>query len=852
MSDPSRPAVVITGASGFLGRAIARRLAARYRVIGLDRSLPREPMDGVDSLEIDLSDDASVAATIDEAGERAGGRLASVIHLAGYYDTSGEDDPLYDQVNVQGTRRLLDRLRTMQCTQFLFASTLLVHASGDKGSRITEDWPLAPTWAYPRSKVETERAIEHHRGPIKSVVMRFAGVYDEDCRAAFVAQQIARIYEKLPTAWLFAGDVTRGQPYLHVEDLVDAVERAVDRRDALPDAATLLVGEEETPSYDALQRRLGDLIHGERWRTIALPKKLTQFGAWFQNEILDEDAFVKSWMIEQSDVHYELDVSRARRLLGWEPRHRLMATLPEMVRRLKADPPGWYERNKLTPSTVAASEPEIRKAERRLAGPLERAPDEVRADVRRRLERTLWAPLVNAALGLWLVFAPFTFGLFDGGAATVPPALGHPLPPWGVRDAWLGWSDVIAGLLIVAFSLAGLREGRRWLHWLAAAVGCWLLLAPLIFWTSSPAAYANDTLVGMLVVVFAVLVPGPPGIALRALAADDDRPLGWSYSPSTWTQRLPIVALALVGLFVSRYLAAYQLGHVDGLWDPLFGPAPLDRSDAEPTARNGSESVVTSWLSKDFPIADAGLGAAAYALDILAGAIGDRRRWRTMPWMVLLFGFLIIPLGAVSLTFVIVQPIWIGALCTLCIVQSIVTVILIPYSIDEVLATMQYLRRATRAGEPFWQTFWRGGPSLSEDQEPAPDLQRPARAVLIDFLKGGVNFPWTLCAVAALAAVLVASPLTVGTAPPLYFSDHVLGWVVFGVAVTALAEPARAVRFLNVPLGLWIAASPFVLDGGPAAGTIADVLLGVAIAVLSLPRGARSDETYGGWDRLIV
>lgn len=852
MNAPTRPTVLITGASGFLGQAIARRLTARYRVIGLDRSAPRDPLPGVDSLEIDLAGDESVASAIDEAGRRAGGEVASVVHLAAYYDTSGEDHPLYEHVNVQGTRRLLERLRTIGCTQFLFASTLLVHASGEKGRRITEDWPLAPAWAYPRSKVRTEEVIERHRGPIKSVVMRFAGVYDEDCRAAFVAQQIARIYEKLPTAWLFAGDVSRGQPYLHVDDLVDAVERAVERRERLPESVALLIGEDETPSYDDLQRRLGALIHGERWRTIALPKKFTQFGAWFQDEVLDEDTFVKSWMIEQSDVHYELDLSRARRLLGWEPQHRLVATLPEMVRRLKADPPGWYARNKLSPSTVAASAPEIDKAGRRLAGPLEREPDAVRAEVRRRLERTVWAPLVNAALGLWLITAPFTFGLFDGGAAPAPPALGHPLPPPAVRDAWLGWSDVIAGLLIVAFSFAGLREGRRWLHWVPAAVGCWLLLAPLVFWTSSPAAYANDTLVGMLVVVFAVLVPGPPGISLRALAADDDRPLGWTYSPSMWTQRLPIVALALVGLFVSRYLAAYQLGHVDGLWDPLFGPAPLDRSAAEPTARNGSESVVTSWLSKGFPIADAGLGAAAYALDILAGAIGDRRRWRTMPWMVLLFGFLVIPLGAVSLTFVIVQPIWIGALCTLCILQALVTLILIPYSIDEVLATLQYLRRATRAGEPFWRTFWCGGPALSEDQQPRPDLQRPVRAVLLDFLQGGVNFPWTLCAVAALAALLVASPLTVGTGPPLYFSDHVLGWIVLGIAVTALAEPARAVRFLNVPLGLWIAASPFVLAGGGTLSTVVNVAIGAGIAALSLPRGTRSQETYGGWDHLIV
>jgi hypothetical protein len=324
-------------------------------------------------------------------------------------------------------------------------------------------------------------------------------------------------------------------------------------------------------------RHLGRLIHGEAWRTIVLPKKFTQLGAWFQNEVLDQDTFIRSWMIENSEMHYELDISRARRLLGWQPRHSLVETLPEMIRRLKSDPTDWYEKNKLDPAVVAASPPELEKARERLQGPLERSPKEVREGLSRRLELTLWAPLVNAAVGLWLIFSPFALGLFDGTAAVLAPALGHELPPPATRDAWLGVSDIVSGLLIVIFSLAGLAPQRRVLQWIPAAVGCWLLLAPLVFWTSSPAAYATDTLIGLIVPAFAVMIPSPPGITLRSLAADDDRPLGWTYSPSTWTQRLPIVGLSLVGLFVSRYLAACQMGHIDGLWDPFFGPAPRMR-----------------------------------------------------------------------------------------------------------------------------------------------------------------------------------------------------------------------------------------------------------------------------------
>nr|WP_240992685.1 NAD-dependent epimerase/dehydratase family protein [Mesorhizobium ciceri] len=149
----SRPTVLITGSSGFLGQAIARGLLQRYRVIGLDARRPREPIDGMDTLAIDLTSDESVIAAMADVRERAGSWIASIVHLAAYYDTTGDEHPKYDAVTVQGTRRLLDALKKFEVEQLVFSSTLLVHApSPDKGVKINEDWPLEPPWAYPRSK----------------------------------------------------------------------------------------------------------------------------------------------------------------------------------------------------------------------------------------------------------------------------------------------------------------------------------------------------------------------------------------------------------------------------------------------------------------------------------------------------------------------------------------------------------------------------------------------------------------------------------------------------------------------------------------------------------------------------
>ena len=72
-----------------------------------------------------------------------------------------------------------------------------------------------------------------------------------------------------------------------------------------------------------IQHELGCLIHGEAWQTLEIPKSVARTGAWVETEVLDQDPFIKPWMVDISDDHYELDTGRARKLLGWKPRHSL-------------------------------------------------------------------------------------------------------------------------------------------------------------------------------------------------------------------------------------------------------------------------------------------------------------------------------------------------------------------------------------------------------------------------------------------------------------------------------------------------------------------------------------------------
>lgn len=345
----ARDMVLVTGSAGYVGTALVRALASTYEVIGLDKKAPRSPA-GADFIECDLTKDESVGDTLNALRQRHGTHVISCVHLAAHYDFSGKPSPLYQTLTVDGTRRLLHGLQGFQLEQFIFSSThIVMKPAEDEDEVITESSPVEPGWDYPRSKLSAEQVIRKERGSIPAVILRLAGVYDADTHVVPIAQQMRRIYEKQFESYFFPGDSTHGQAFVHLDDAVNCIRHAIERRHQLRPYEVFLVAEPDVMSYAELQEQLGELIHGQEWPTIRIPKTVAKAGAWVQEKLAGEkeEAFIKPWMIDLADDHYPIAIDHARQSLGWEAMHRLRSTLPEMVGRLKRDPSGWYRTNKL-------------------------------------------------------------------------------------------------------------------------------------------------------------------------------------------------------------------------------------------------------------------------------------------------------------------------------------------------------------------------------------------------------------------------------------------------------------------------------------------------------------------------
>ena len=342
--------ILVTGSSGSIGYPVAQRLSEAFNVVGFDRKAPSHPPPSADCLYVDLTSEKSVQRGLAALRQLHGNHLAAVIHLAAYYDFLTPTNPLYDEITVQGTARLLRLLQDFEVDQFIFSSTELVHAPSKPGQRLNEESPLKPSWGYPKSKIDTEQVLRTQRGKIPVVMLRIAGVYDDLCNSIPLAHQMQRVYERDISAYLFPGDPGLGrQAFVHNDDVVDAILRTVDRRHTLPPEVALLIGEPESPSFQELQGDFGRLIHGGAAKIIRVPRWFARVGAAMQERLFGRPSFVKPWMVEFATDNLELDISRARTTLDWTPKHVLRDTLPNMVAALLADPAAFYRENELTP-----------------------------------------------------------------------------------------------------------------------------------------------------------------------------------------------------------------------------------------------------------------------------------------------------------------------------------------------------------------------------------------------------------------------------------------------------------------------------------------------------------------------
>jgi predicted dehydrogenase/nucleoside-diphosphate-sugar epimerase len=299
---------LVTGASGSLGSAVVRRLVADgKKVRAFVRRVPPRPLDGMEYCFGNLGDPAAV--------DRAVAGATTVIHVGAAMKGGW---PEHLGATVIGTQNVIDACRRHGVEQLIHISSMSVvdwAGSSGKGA-VTEGAPLEPRaeqrGAYTRAKLEAENRVSSAAlGGLPCVILRPGQIFGGGI--PLVNGAVAR---RVGGRWLVLGDGQLELPLVYIDDVVDAIVAASDRRLNRGEVVQI-VDPERLSQQDVLNAvgACGGIIRVPRTVVFGLGKlSELPFGA------LGRPSPIALYRLQSAlaRLHYESD--RALQLLGWRPR----------------------------------------------------------------------------------------------------------------------------------------------------------------------------------------------------------------------------------------------------------------------------------------------------------------------------------------------------------------------------------------------------------------------------------------------------------------------------------------------------------------------------------------------------
>jgi nucleoside-diphosphate-sugar epimerase len=354
------PHILVTGASGLVGRNFVEAARRDYIIYALARRAQHEvgirPHPNIRWIQVDIGNEAALSEIA--AKIAAQGQVEQVIHLAGYYDFEYGDHPEYRRTNIEGTANLLELSRVLGVERFIFASSLAACSFPAPGKSLDERSPPDADFAYARSKRSGEEMLSRYTGHFACTVVRLAAVLSDWC-------EYAPLYHFLDT-WLsgrwesrvLGGRGRTAITYIHVRDLVKLFLIILQRSRSLPDHSVYIASPDGTVSHRQLFELAHRFFYGREVRPLFLPRLLALPGILLRQAMGVFSArrpFERVWMLRYLDRQLVVDAARTRSDLGWAPMERdhVLRRLLFMVENMTSHPAEWRARNEAAMLRVA-------------------------------------------------------------------------------------------------------------------------------------------------------------------------------------------------------------------------------------------------------------------------------------------------------------------------------------------------------------------------------------------------------------------------------------------------------------------------------------------------------------------
>jgi nucleoside-diphosphate-sugar epimerase len=348
------PSIVITGASGFIGRYVLENLIDHYNVYAIarrSRKLANIPYHkNLHWLQCDIANTKTINDVKNYVIENGGAEF--LIHLAAYYDFTYEDNPEYQRTNINGTENVLNISKELNIKRFIFASSLAACNFPDKNKVITEQSPLDADYGYAWSKRKGEELVKEYSNDFPCSVIRFAAVFSDWCEYAPLYKFLSSWLSHKYYSRIIAGNGESAIPYIHVHDLLLLMKRIINKSNKLLPFDIYNASPDGATSHHELFTFATRYFLGESIKPIFLPKLLAYPALVFRSLLMkfhltSEEYFERFWMIKYIGLKLNIDSSYTREILDWQPtpRYHIMRRLIFLLEKMKSHPVEWSVKN---------------------------------------------------------------------------------------------------------------------------------------------------------------------------------------------------------------------------------------------------------------------------------------------------------------------------------------------------------------------------------------------------------------------------------------------------------------------------------------------------------------------------
>ena len=363
---PNLPKILITGASGFVGRYLIGRLQEKYVIYAFARKTQqhaRVPLHkNIKWVLVDIANEERLSSDIQNIKQK--GQVDFVIHLAAYYDFGNKPNPEYDRTNVLGTELMLKYSKQLMPKRFIFASSIAACIFPKDGESLDETTPVDADFPYAVSKRKAESLVNEYSQYFPCSIVRFAAVYSDWCEYGPLYMFLNTWFSKGWNSRILGGKGESAVPYIHESCLNRLILIILQKTNELPQIDTYIASPNGSTSHKDLYEIGTKLFYGQTKFSIKMPSLIAKIGVrvrFWLGTLIGQPPFERPWMTDYLDLKLTTDATYTMKTLDWgpSPRKLIERRLLYLVEHLRSLPIEWYSKNQIALKISSADRPNL-------------------------------------------------------------------------------------------------------------------------------------------------------------------------------------------------------------------------------------------------------------------------------------------------------------------------------------------------------------------------------------------------------------------------------------------------------------------------------------------------------------